>query len=203
MATQIVVPFNELTRLYRRFAPVIESEISKVLSSGWWISGKSGDSFASAFADFIGVGHCVPVANGTDALEIALKIVAKKSGREVVTVANAGGYTSTAARLSGLVPVFADIERDSLLMSIQSAVSRLSDRTAAVVATHLFGNVIDISLLRKEMDAKGYSDVPIVEDCAQAHGAMHEAGIVGSIGEIAHLVSIRPRISEPPGMPAQ
>lgn len=178
------IPFNDLKRVYERFRSDIEVEVSRTLASGWWISGKACETFASRFAEAIGVSHCIPVGNGTDALEIALKAVSKKGNGEVVTVANAGGYTSTAARSAGLSPVFADIERDSLLISMDSAVTRLNSRTAAVIATHLFGNVVDIGELRRRMDSAGHTGIPIIEDCAQAHGATLGSRKVGSLGDI-------------------
>jgi len=179
-----LVPFNDLKRVYGRFSPQIGSEVSRVLASGWWISGKSVENFAADFQRAVGVKHCIPVANGTDALEIALKVVAQPGKAEVVTVANAGGYVSTAARSAGLVPMFADIERDSLLMSISSAIMQVGNNTAAVVATHLFGSVVDIDELRRSMDAAGYPGVPIIEDCAQAHGATLGSRCVGSLADI-------------------
>lgn len=86
------VPFNDLARLYHRNAATIEAEVIAVLRSGWWINGTRARAFTESFAEFIGVPHCVPVANGTDALELALRAVsAGTPGKnEVVTVANAG-----------------------------------------------------------------------------------------------------------------
>lgn len=180
----MAVPFNDLKRLYARFRAVIEPSVSNVMASGWWISGAAGKRFASDFAEFVGVQHCIPVANGTDALEIALRIVGCP-GQEVITVANAGGYASTASRLVGLKPVYADIDRDTLLLSIASAVSKLTNRTAAVVATHLYGSVVDVPALRMAMNAAGFSSVPIIEDCAQAHGALLNGVRAGSMGDIS------------------
>ncbi|MBE7186245.1 MAG: DegT/DnrJ/EryC1/StrS family aminotransferase, partial [Methylobacterium mesophilicum] len=105
--------------------------------------------------------------------------------REVVTVPNAGGYSAIAARLVDLVPVYADIEEASQLTSLESIVSLLSTDTALVVATHLYGGVLDVGRLRAMMDAAGHAGVPILEDCAQAHGATLGSRRVGSLGDIA------------------
>ena len=158
------------------------------LSSGWFLNGSRAAAFCRNFADYIGVRHCVAVANGTDALEIAMRTlieVRKPAGREVVTVANAGGYATIACRLLGLLPVYADIESASQLASIESVLAALSDDTALVVATHLYGGVLDVRRLRSTMDAAGYGHVPILEDCAQAHGARLDGTCVGSLGDIA------------------
>ncbi|HSE66985.1 MAG TPA: DegT/DnrJ/EryC1/StrS family aminotransferase, partial [Gemmatimonadales bacterium] len=130
---------------------------------------------------------CILVANGTDALELALRAihVSCPTGREVVAVPNAGGYATTACRQVGLVPVYADIEERSQLLAIESAVAALSGQTLAVVATHLYGGVVDVPALKRAMTMAGYGHVAILEDCAQAHGAHLGAAPVGSMGEIA------------------
>mgnify|MGYP003385865854 CR=1 FL=1 len=116
-AVQASIPFNDLRRQYDVFAADIESEVLKVLRTGWWLNGTQVRDFATAFADYVGATHCIPVSNGTDAIELALKASGCKTpGGEVITVANAGGYTTTAARSVGLVPVYADIEEPTQVM---------------------------------------------------------------------------------------
>jgi dTDP-4-amino-4,6-dideoxygalactose transaminase len=104
---------------------------------------------------------------------------------EVVTVANAGGYSTIVCRLLGLTPVYADIEERSQLASLESAVSCVTAQTAFVVATHLYGGPLDVPLLREMLDGAGHGEIPILEDCAQAHGARVGNAIVGSLGHIA------------------
>jgi aminotransferase EvaB len=178
------IPFNDLKRLFMRYAPKIERSVSDALASGWWILGERGKKFAEEYANFIGVDYCIPVGNGTDALEIAMRIVSAP-GQEIITVANAGGYSSTAANIVGVVPVYADIEPDTHLLSIPSAVSKLTSRTAAVTVTHLYGGAVDVPKLREDMDRAGYTGVPIIEDCAQAHGATVKERRVGSLGNLS------------------
>jgi len=93
------IPMNDLKRLYQHYQVEIEREVANTLRSGWWLNGEAGKKFAANFAKFVGVADCVPVANGTDALELALAAVAglgEARNREVITTANAGGYTSSA-----------------------------------------------------------------------------------------------------------
>jgi aminotransferase EvaB len=181
------IPMNDLRRPYAAHREAIEAAVLETLRSGWWLNGPKAKSFAESFGRFVGVADCVPVANGTDALELALRAVRQRNpeGSEVVTVANAGGYATTACRQVGLVPVYADIEERSQLMSIDAAIAALSSRTGAVVATHLYGNAIDIPALRAAMAAAGHGHVAIVEDCAQAHGARVGSAMAGSMGDIA------------------
>lgn len=161
---------------------------NRALNSGWWLNGQEASAFCSDFAAYLGVSDCVGVANGTDALEIAMRAIVElrtPSRSEAITVANAGGYSTIAARLVGLTPVYADIEEASQLVSLDSVLSVISEKTALVVATHLYGGVVDVPALRAKMDAAGFAEVPILEDCAQAHGVRLNGRAAGSLGDIA------------------
>ncbi|UVF18361.1 DegT/DnrJ/EryC1/StrS family aminotransferase [Microvirga terrae] len=194
------IPLNDLQRMYAAYGDKLDQTALDVLRSGWWLNGPRNKAFCEAFAGYLGVGHFIGLANGTDALEIVLRVLLEKALRsgsveqtatrtadayEVITVANAGGYTSTACYLVGCTPVYADIEPESQLLSIPSAVAALSGKTVAVVATHLYGGLIDVPALRRAMNDAGYAHVPIVEDCAQAHGLKGASGTAGTFGDIA------------------
>jgi dTDP-4-amino-4,6-dideoxygalactose transaminase len=188
MASADPIPFNDLRRLYLRFERRVETAAIKAMRSGWWLSGMRVEAFSEAFSEMIGAKYCLPVANGTDALELALRVVANFSDperKEVLTAANAGGYSTTAAHIVGLTPVYVDIDESTQLISSDSVVTCLSKRTLAVVVTHLYGGVVDVPKLRRELDRAGYSAVPIVEDCAQAHGARFGDAVAGSMGAIS------------------
>jgi dTDP-4-amino-4,6-dideoxygalactose transaminase len=126
--------------------------------------------FEESFAAYIGSEHCVSVASGTDAIEIALRALGCE-GREVLVVANAGGYGTISCLAIGATPVYCDIDPVTLLVSINSITAHVSSETAAIVVTHLFGLAIDCSLLDAAVKAKLGKSIPIVEDCAQSHGA--------------------------------
>lgn len=182
------VPLNDLKRIVTDFGDDVMASASEALRSGWWLNGTRTKAFCEAFGNYVGAAHCIGVANGTDALEIAFRAllaVRAPKGREVVTVANAGGYSAVAARLAGLTPVYADIEEASQLVSIDSVLSCVSEQTACIVVTHLYGGAVNVPLLRERLDAAGHSDVALVEDCAQAHGARVGGRRVGSLGTIA------------------
>jgi len=189
--SSIAVPLNDLKRTFAAHAADLVRVASDVLASGWWLNGRELDAFCAAFAHYVGTDQCIGVANGTDALEIAMRALVRVRGRaggEVVTVANAGGYSTTACRLAGLVPVYADVEESTQLGDIASVVSCVTDETALVIATHLYGGAVDIPALRRALDAAGHGRVPILEDCAQAHGArVGGAGgpVAGSMGDVA------------------
>jgi dTDP-3-amino-2,3,6-trideoxy-4-keto-D-glucose/dTDP-3-amino-3,4,6-trideoxy-alpha-D-glucose/dTDP-2,6-dideoxy-D-kanosamine transaminase len=186
-AALATIPLQDTGRLYAEYANDLKAAAIGVMKSGWWLNGVHNAAFAREFADFIDASACIPVANGTDALEIALRalIHARQiAGDEVVTVANAGGYASTAIRHIRMTPVYVDIDIQTQLVNTESLLSALGPQTAVVVLTHLYGGVIDVSSIRNRMDEAGYRHVPILEDCAQAHGAAVKGRRVGSIGDI-------------------
>lgn len=175
------VPFNDLRRHWEPLAARLEAVALRVIRSGWFLLGPETEAFESAFAEFCGTEGCAAVASGTDALEISLRALGCSPGDEVVVTANAGMYATAATLAIGAKPVFAEIDARSLLVSAASAAELVSPKTAAVVATHLYGNVVDIEMLRSRLPR----GVPIVEDGAQAHGASIDGKPVGSLGDIA------------------
>lgn len=188
MTRQEAVPMNDLKRLYQRYQVEIEHEVTRTLRSGWWLNGAAGKKFAANFSKFIGVSECVLVANGTDALELALAAVTTRNssrGREVVVVANAGGYASCACWHNDLIPHYVDIEAASQLVDLQSVLKAANADTAAIVVTHLYGGVVDVRAIRAGLAEAGLSHIPIVEDCAQAHGARIGSDVAGSLGDIS------------------
>jgi dTDP-4-amino-4,6-dideoxygalactose transaminase len=187
-AVTVKVPLNDPGRIFAEFRGELTSAISTTLASGRWLTGPRTEAFAASFRRYVGTEHCVPVANGTDALELAMRALLhnrRARGREVITVANAGGYAVTACRLIGLTPVFADIDARTLLMCIPAAVAALGPETALIVATHLYGSIVDVAALRRAVDAAGFGHVPILEDCAQAHGGRLGDRRAGSLGDVA------------------
>src|SRR4051812_17521626 len=111
-----LIPVNDLKRIIDGASADVMEAAQRALTSGWWLNGKETAAFCEAFATYVGVSRCIGVANGTDALEIAMRVLSATrcgAGTEVVTVANAGGYSTIASRLVGLMPVYADIEESS------------------------------------------------------------------------------------------
>ena len=157
--------------------------LQRVVDSGWYVLGPQVRDFEAAFARHVGVGHAVGVANGTDALTLALRALGVGPGQRVVTVANAGGYASTAIRQLGAEPCYVEVERQRLTLAPESLAELLrSTPPAAVVVTHLYGQMADIGPIAELCRQAG---VPLVEDCAQAHGARRDgrrAGAWGAIG---------------------
>lgn len=179
--SDVTVPFNDISRLNERYSEDIRNAIDSVLKSGELILGSVVDAFEKEFARFCGTEECVGVANATDGLEISLRAAGCGPGSEVVVAPNAGGYSTVAAIAVGATPVFADIDPRTLLIDPASVVSVISERTRAVIVTHLYGGVVDVERLREMLPAH----VVVIEDGSQAHGARINGRAVGSLGDLA------------------
>jgi dTDP-4-amino-4,6-dideoxygalactose transaminase len=176
------VPLNDLKRGYDSLAAPLQEVAARVLASGWYVHGPEHQAFEREFAEYLGAAHCVGVANGTDALEIALKALDPAPGSVVVTAANAGMYSSTAIRRAGLRPRYADVDPDTLLLTADTVGSVLDDDVSVVVVTHLYGRLADVNGIREVLRARG---IALLEDCAQAAGAGVPGNRAGSLGDVA------------------
>src|SRR4051812_34535866 len=121
------IPLSDPKRRFEKYRTSIEQAWRKALDSGIYIGGPGVTAFETAFAEFCGARQCVALANGTDALELALRALGVEAGDEVITVANAGGYTTTACLAIGAIPVYVDVERKTAQIDV-------TDVTRAVTA---------------------------------------------------------------------
>jgi aminotransferase EvaB len=177
----MAIPFNDLHRGIERVAPEVDAAALAVVRRGWFVLGEALAQFESAFAAYCGAAECVGVANGTDALELALRALGVTAGDRVACVANAGFYAPTAILAIGAQPRFIDIDPATLLLDATQAHEALAAGVKALVVTHLYGRLAPLDTLLARAAQLG---VPIVEDCAQAHGAMRNAQRAGSFGAI-------------------
>lgn len=185
MNDKAIVPFNDLGRGTQAIRSKIDVAITKVLDSGWFVLGPEHDALENELALYIGTKHAINVANGTDALELALSAVGVGPESVVVTVANAGAYTTTAALLLGAVPTFCDVDPDTLLMSpatLRATLDTLPEKPHAIVVTHLYGALAPIEELVSIGRELG---IPVVEDCAQSLGATVSGRRGGSFADIS------------------
>lgn len=176
------LPLNDLRPHCALLRQEINEAVNRVLDSGWYVNGEELRGFEEEFAAFVGRRHCVGVANGTDAIELALRAMDIGAGDEVITVANAGMYTTTACMQVGAKPVYVDIDPETMTIAPEAVRDAITPAVRVVVVTHLYGQVADIDAIRR---AIGSADVRIVEDCAQAHGARLGWRRAGSLGDIA------------------
>ena len=163
----------------------LSAAVQQVLDSHWYVLGQQVQGFEAEFARYVGTEHCVSVANGTDALELALRAVGVSCGDKVVTVANAGFYSSTAIHAVGAVPLYVDVDAASLTLSPPALEQALASRPAAVIVTHLYGQMADMPALVALVALCQRAGVALIEDCAQAHGAALAGRKAGSWGQLA------------------
>ena len=160
------------------YQPRIAEKLAEVARSGRYILGPEVKAFEEAFAEYLGVRHCVGVANGTDALTIALRAVGVRPGDDVVIPSFTFYATAEAVVAAGARPVFCDIDPATFCVTGETVEAALTSRTRAIVPVHLFGNVAPMD----ELDRLG---VPLVEDAAQAAGASYRGRRAGALGAAA------------------
>jgi dTDP-4-amino-4,6-dideoxygalactose transaminase len=157
-------PLVDVKAQYERLIPQIQERIAEVLESGVFILGPNVEAFEREAAEYLGVPRTVGVANGTDALVLALDALGIGPGDEVICPAFTFYATAEAIARRGATPVFADIDPASLNLDPEDVAARITPRTRALMPVHLFGRVMPLERLAE-------LDVPIVEDAAQAFGA--------------------------------
>ncbi len=161
----------------------VSATLVQVVESGRYVMGPSVRAFEEAFAAYVGVGHAIGVANGTDALELALRGLGIGRGQRVLTVANAGFYGSAAILAVGAEPVYADVDPVTLNLAPQALAKLMQAQPIhAAIVTHLYGRMADMGAILPLCRAAG---VPLIEDCAQAHGARLDGRVAGAFGDVA------------------
>src|SRR5665811_1216151 len=152
---------NDLLRGFTSHREELLAAVVRVAESGWYVHGPEHEAFQKEFADFVGVSHCVGVGSGTDALELAIRAVGRGRHGAVLTAANAGGYTTTAARRAGREVTYADVDPTFLCLS-PGSVEPVLEGVAICVVTHLYGRMAPIEQIVELCHARG---VAVIEDC--------------------------------------
>ena len=178
------LPLNDLSRELASSRDDLQTLIGQVADSGWLVQGPQHAAFETELAAYLGTEHALGVASGTDALELALRAVVPSERLVVVTAANCGGYTTTAARRAGFTVRYADVDPMSHLLTAETLATVLDETVGAVVVTHLYGRAADVGAVRTVCAPLG---IKVVEDCAQALGARTPDGPVGSLADVAAL----------------
>jgi dTDP-4-amino-4,6-dideoxygalactose transaminase len=159
------------------------SAVEKVLSTNkvnYW-TGDECRLFESEFANWVGVKHAVSLANGTVALDLALKALGIGVGDEVVVTPRSFIASVSCVLNAGATPVFADVDLDTGNVTAKTIADKLSSKTKAIICVHLAGWPCDMDEI---MALANKYDLKVIEDCAQAHGAIYKGRMVGSIGHI-------------------
>ena len=188
------VPFLDLGSMTEEVANEVLAGWSELLASGAFIGGDAVTRFEDEFAAFCGCQYAVGVANGTDALHLALRALRIGLGDEVIVPANTFVATVEAILLAGAEPRFADVDPQTLLMTPATMAAAWTPRCRAVAVVHLFGQMAEMGPLASAASQLG---LVIVEDAAQAQGASWGGDVAGSSAPLVASASIRARTSAP------
>ena len=160
----------------------INDAVMRVFSRGRYILGQEVKAFETEFSTYIGVKHGIGVGSGTDALHLALIAGGIGPGDEVITVSHTAVATIAAIEQAGAIPVMVDIEPDFYTLDPNKIAMAITPRTKAIVPVHLYGLPVD---LKPIMAIAGEYGLRVIEDCAQAHGAVYKGKRVGAFGDLA------------------
>jgi dTDP-4-amino-4,6-dideoxygalactose transaminase len=177
-----MIPILDLKRQDEGIRGEIDAAIARVRDLAQYILGREVEAFEAAFAAYCGAKFCVGVASGTEALQIALRSCGVGSGDEVITVAHTAAATLAAVELAGARPVPVDIDPLRRTLDPERLPAAITPRTRAVIPVHLYGQPADLGPILEIADRHGLA---VIEDCAQAHGALYRGKRAGAWGRAA------------------
>jgi dTDP-4-amino-4,6-dideoxygalactose transaminase len=181
MPTQ-TLPVLDLTRARRRIEDELAARWRRLLDNNAFVHGPEVKEFEQRYAEWLGAAGCVGVANGTDALTVALRALDLEAGDEVLVPAFSFFATAEAVVLAGGRPVFCDIEPATFNLDLADAGARVTARTVGIIGVHLYGRPFDVAAARALAARHG---LWLLEDAAQAHGARYQGARVGTLGDLA------------------
>jgi dTDP-4-amino-4,6-dideoxygalactose transaminase len=181
---QILVPFNNLSQGWIANSAEVEEAVIRVIRSGKFIQGPEHDNFELELSSYLGVQFVLGVANGTEALQLALLALGCDESSTIIVAPNAGGYGSICARQIGAKVIYCDVDPNTALITAELLEPILSEQIKAVVVTHLYGNIVEIERIVELCHDRG---IFVVEDCAQALGGTFNGKRIGSFGDVAAI----------------
>ena len=176
------VPFVDLAAQHAAIRSEVDQAFKDAIDHSTFIGGKQVRLFEEEFARYCDVSGCVGVANGTDALYLAIRAMGIGSGDEVITVAHTFVATSEAITTAGAHPVFVDIDEQSLLIDAEKLEAAITPRTKAIIPVHIYGHPCPMDRITEIAKKHG---LWVIEDAAQAQGAKWQGRTVGSLGDVA------------------
>lgn len=176
------VPYEDLNRLNAPYKHQMLAQLEQILDHGQFVLGSQVTAFEQEFANFVGVPHCVGVANGLDALTLSLLALDLPPSSEVLVPANTYIASINAIILAGHIPVLVEPQLATYNIDPNLLSEHITSRTRAVMAVHLYGKCCDMQPI---MEICKKHDLHLIEDCAQAHGATYKGQAVGSFGDAA------------------
>lgn len=181
-----MIPFLPLKDLNNAFEPELSQRISATIASGWYLLGQENKLFEEEFSAYCGSKHCIGVANGLDALTLILKAYMElgrlRAEDAVIVPANTYIASILSINANNLIPIPVEPDPQNFQIDPAKILSSITPATKAIMVVHLYGQAAPMSRIRKIAKEHG---LLIIEDCAQAHGALHAGKRVGSLGDAA------------------
>jgi dTDP-4-amino-4,6-dideoxygalactose transaminase len=177
----LTVPFVDLKAQYESIKPEVDAAMAAIIENTAFIGGPAVKEFEEAFARYCGVAHTVGVANGTDALYIALRTLGVGPGDEVITVANSFIATSEAIKMAGAQVVFVDMDPVTYTIDVSRIEAKITPKTKAIIPVHLYGQPADMDPIQALAKKHGLF---IIGDAAQAHGATYKGTPIAKLADI-------------------
>lgn len=177
-----MIPFLDVKAINSRFKDELESAMKEVLESGWYILGEKSKSFEKAFAEYCGASHCIGCGNGLDALRLGIKALGLGENDEIIVPANTYIASILAISDNGCKPIFVEPSLQTYNIDVEKIESAITPRTKAILVVHLYGQVVE---MQKVWELAQKYNLAIIEDCAQAHGAIYQGKRVGTLGDVA------------------
>src|ERR1035438_4079627 len=182
MKNKIAVPFVDLKAQHDLLAQELNEAIQRVMTRSWFILGAELEAFEAEFAIYCGVKHCVGVGSGTEALHLALRACGVGPGHEVITVSHSFIATALAIVWTGATPVFVDIDSESYTIDPAQIAHAITPKTRAILPVHLYGQCADMDPI---LAVAAAHNLYVIEDAAQAHGALYHGRKAGTLGHLA------------------
>lgn len=176
------IPLINLKKQYENISSDIDKTVRSVMTSANYIMGENVKKFEDEFSQYIGVKHSISVANGTDALVIALKALGIGAGDEVITTPFTFFATSESIAAVGAIPVFVDVRLDTFNIDTSKIEEKISSKTKAIMPVHIFGQSVEMDEIKSI--AKKHN-LKVIEDACQGAGGEYKGGKLGSLGDIA------------------
>lgn len=175
-----MIKFLDLKKINNRYREEIDSRIKDILDKGWYLQGEENENFTKNFANFCGTKFALGVANGLDALNLIIKAYGFGNGDEIIVPANTYIATILAISENGCIPILVEPDIKTYNINPDSIEEKITTKTKAIMVVHLYGQAVQMEKIWKI--AKKYN-LKIIEDSAQAHGAIYQENRTGNLGD--------------------
>lgn len=174
-----LIKFCDIKQINTKYSREITDKITRIMAHGNYIEGDEVKIFEKSFAKYIGMKYCIGVGNGTDALEIAIKSLNLPTGSEIIVPGNTYVATCMAVVNNNHKLVLCDVDNNMMMTNIEPLITK---NTKAIIVVHMYGKSQNMDLI---CELCGKYNIYVIEDCAQAHGAIYNNRRVGSFGHIS------------------